>query len=433
MTYCKCGSRRRFLWAVILFLVCQYLQRDLWASRLVLQEAFDDDDGSFDTAAVSPASWELSPSPIKKSHVEEKSHADMHKDNHALLAKHVPVAHIQAAIQPIWPSDNDASGTVRDRSKLLFVHVFKTAGSTLRSFLIQFAARFPTQDLSYATITSCTGATVESLANANKNWKTCKIKEQLSRKGHFDVFRDKMPLNNSYVEQKLDILAGHFRLGVLDYGSSHQLGKAGQHRYLTFFRNAAAKFVSGRVYVKTQKGGGKLTVDSMVHGITKELKDRERKEKKDYHTKSFSYLLTPEQEVTRHKEHWSIAQKVSAVKQNLVHYNVSIGIVEEMGQSMRILQHIMDPKGLLPQALFDNYERPQAALTTQQGKRRQTMTDGKSFNVSPISTSAILKRLKEDPTTYNRLLDYVRYEQELTDFALELHRRQYQSLRSHAS
>ena len=49
----------------------------------------------------------------------------------------------------------------------------------------------------------------------------------------------------------------------------------------------------------------------------------------------------------------------------------------------------------------------------------------------PISSSAVLKRMQQDEQyqeTYQRLLEHVKYEQQVTDFAVQLHHRQYQAM-----
>lgn len=314
---------------------------------------------------------------------------------------------IQAAIQPLWTCHGKSSTVVE---KLLFVHVFKTAGSTMRSFFHNYANHCRRQ--SYATLTKCTN--VDSKRLASSSWSPCLLKDA-RKKGKYRHLNRK-PVRRTDLDYT--ILGGHFRLGLVDRLSNKPQQKQQRQqqfpnpkfRNLIFFRNAAVKYVSGKVYIKSQNPKKKKTITSseIIRGIQSEMKHAERLQK--YHSKYATYLLTPEQ---HHQSHnWTYAQQVHIMCQNLIDYNVTIGIVEEMSQSMEVLQHLMDPQhDVTP--LFVRYSQ----------------SNSSSRNISPISSHGILDQLqREDRDTYQRLLNYVKWEQEVTDFALALQQLQYEAM-----
>ena len=84
----------------------------------------------------------------------------------------------------------------------------------------------------------------------------------------------------------------------------------------------------------------------------------------------------------------------------------------------------MDPLGHIPE-LFAGYG----------GGHASNETKVKKHNMSPLSSESILEVIRRDhPTTFEDVMEFVKYEQQVTDFAVAFQKLQLQAideLRSH--
>jgi hypothetical protein len=184
------------------------------------------------------------------------------------------------------------------------------------------------------------------------------------------------------------------------------------HRHLVFVRNAALKYISGKVYIKKGRTEN-LTTDFIIRGLQKEVRHH-----KKHHSKYANYLLTPTQAHERKQKNWNYTQTTQVMMKNLVDFNVTIGVTDDMGSSINLLEAIMDPSGHVPD-LFIGY-----------GGGTGHETKIKKHNISPLASESILEIMKRDhPSTYNDLMEFVRYEQQVTDFAVAFQQLQLQALR----
>jgi len=102
----------------------------------------------------------------------------------------------------------------------------------------------------------------------------------------------------------------------------------------------------------------------------------------------------------------------------MVDFNVTIGVTDDMvGSSINILEGIMDPLGHVPD-LFAWYR----------GETSKS-TDTHKQNVSPVSTESILQTIQRDHRSlYEDLIEYVKYKQQVTDFAVAFQRLQLKAM-----
>merc|ERR1719223_2338835 len=91
-------------------------------------------------------------------------------------------------------------------SKIVFVHVFKTAGSTMRKFFIDYAKEC---SKSAIVIMRCTGGTTKSMRKGR--WRPCMVQYGVSREGDKLGKKDYVK-GAEYMEETIDIIAGHHRL-----------------------------------------------------------------------------------------------------------------------------------------------------------------------------------------------------------------------------
>jgi hypothetical protein len=206
-------------------------------------------------------------------------------------------------LTPLWKcSDPQVMSADGGRSKkIIFVHVFKTAGTSLRELLLKYALAC---HAGIGIVSECSGVSVETIESAiasNKNisqhkknvkWVNgfgtkrgtkCQVRA-ISRT------RQDITLNNLRMEQnqltQLDLLAGHLSLGVGAAFSTEE----DDVQYLTFFRNAVDKFISGIMYQKRDKHYSFQQIVELVH---KRVRGELKKHK--YREGYSAYLLTPQQ------------------------------------------------------------------------------------------------------------------------------------------
>ena len=346
------------------------------------------------------------------------------------------------------------------RNKLIFIHVFKTAGSTIRNF---FDAYSDWCFAGWAIIVGCATVDVDTIGSNRRKglsllhdeddiWNAtnpipgeppCCLKRTWNRTG---AKRWKMDVENRYVAQELDIIGGHLPLGVEDvWTNTAHLSSEVQNSigvtYLTFIRNAVDKLVSGTSY-KTKDP----TVDGVVDKIRTDVVEQYLA-RGEYQAKYGEYFITPRQKKEYAQQGVTLTAEESAVEQmaNLLEYNVIVGATERMSDSLHLLQSLIDEDGEATE-LFEefgmvssngasnetNNEKPK--LTEGMMKRADNFDTGRNkddgevplvINPSKLSTRSIVRKLKEDDRLFLDVLEFVRYEQQITDFALALHLRQF--------
>eukprot|EP00588_Corethron_pennatum_P008265 CAMPEP_0194285284 /NCGR_PEP_ID=MMETSP0169-20130528/29839_1 /TAXON_ID=218684 /ORGANISM="Corethron pennatum, Strain L29A3" /LENGTH=435 /DNA_ID=CAMNT_0039031373 /DNA_START=257 /DNA_END=1564 /DNA_ORIENTATION=+ len=319
------------------------------------------------------------------------------------------------AIAPLWKCSDEFALEAAD-TKFAFVHVFKTAGTAVNTFLKDYAVSC---GASFTKIISCTTLDADSV-KARGEWKECTVLKGVQRDGKSMGTDKNRNANQKMIEQSVDIVGGHFRLGTLDYLRSKD-GSKTKVRYLSYFRDAVAKYVSSIVYVKKPKNWSR---EQLVEFIKKEAKANAKAGK--YHVKYAEYLKTPwqfEGKLLKSRDiKWvnmgkEAEELAGLIIKNLVAYNVIIGITERMPDTLEVLQHVMDPAGEATEVFTKN------GMVDAKGKAKI-----KTSNVSPFSSSSIVEEVKKDAEAYAALVEYVKYEQMIYDFALEMHIKQHKAV-----
>jgi hypothetical protein len=316
------------------------------------------------------------------------------------------------SLDQMWQCKNED----RSSKKLVFVHVFKTAGSTIRSVLQAYSHQC---NAGLAIVVSCTSLSLESLGMRTV-WKNGKGKREgnlCSLKKAFGRGQDTLPIpsdksiNTSYIEQHVDILAGHLPMGS-DYGWKNNEGTQVEVMNLVFLRDATRKYVSGILFKNPT-----LTLDKAVRKI-KDFVTKERKASK-YYEKYSSYLITPEQKyqliskgVVLNRE-----QRVNLTMINLLEANVLVGIVERMPESLELMKHTMDRNHELKNMFEFFGMRDEHGNVQKQEKNKST-----------LSSSDVLAELRKDAAFFAIFEEYVKYDDKIYNFGLELHKRQYEAM-----
>jgi hypothetical protein len=200
------------------------------------------------------------------------------------------------------------------------------------------------------------------------------------------------------------------------------------------------RFISGILY---QQKTGKIKNDEKdldLYGTVNLIKKRVRgsRKKNTYWSKSMNYLLTPIQ--CENKSNLALSRQIAGmtseekrmdvkamtVIQNLMHYNVIIGMSENMAQSMTILRHVLvsehfsntDRRKMIDE-LFDKHILKKEDNDAQTHKINVSVRNG-------VSTELVLQELRKDKDFLPIFQEYVKYEQIIHEFALKMHMMQYE-------
>lgn len=336
-----------------------------------------------------------------------------------------------------------------------FVHVYKAAGSTLRDFFERYSLICRK---SWMVLISCTKVKSSSI-RANEDWEGCRVKQVVNGR-HVDLHsidgaRAERPyptVNNTILRDNFDIYGGHIQIGSGDYihgiPAADVLGQSPRVRHVVFLRDPMARFVSGIMY--EQKVGSIVTeddADESLKGTVALIKKRVRGSRKSnaYMTRSFRYLLTPFQDAANMtttdgrqiapEEDAAKAQTLAVIR-NLVHYNVIMGMAEQMDKSMIILRHALvsdryadDDLREYIDDLFGNYDNERSTEEKETEQYGMISRPKERFNLSErngVSTAVVLGELKKDDDFMQIFQEYVKFEWMIHDFACKMHEMQYE-------
>jgi hypothetical protein len=319
---------------------------------------------------------------------------------------------------------NSTSTTIQQ--KLAFVHIFKTAGSTIR-FIFQQYSKEKCIGQGWALITRCSHARAASIQSGTA-WKPCHLKEIVDRQGNHVKEPNDTTVTNKLLSQNVNMFGGHIQLGSGDYLEHSNV------RYMTFLRHPLSKLASAAAFTYQRDFGRPANIQVIVDKIKTQV--RERMAAGQHSNGFFSYLMTPDQTaaeaVPRQTPGRGWLEHVDIVKRNLVHYNVVCGLVENMPKSFEILAHILDSEQSL-QSFFRTaleFMTPAEDTTpngTSQSGRQQP---GMILNKSAFSTIHVLEELKKDEEFFELLKEHVKYEQMIYDFGVNMHNLQYSAISS---
>ena len=365
------------------------------------------------------------------------------------------------AIRPaLWTCGEDKSEVAIDpltNHKIIFsfVHVFKTAGSTMRDFFQKYSIIC---SKAWMLLIHCTGVDSSTIIS-NQDWKKCIVKQvdDARRIIHDDITMEKEirlfpKVNNTILRDSIDIYGGHFKIGTGDYifpssanATEYSTKSPSPVRHIVFLRNPLPRFVSGFLFKRRYQESESL--EATVKLIKEQI--CEERKKNQYWLGSLSYLLTPIQAHVRGRKmqqdngltraEQSAEVKARTAIQNLVKYNCIVGMTEAMEQSMSILRHVLVPDNMLNSDrkddinwLFDQYAPSDGKVNNKSDTNDdETSNKGVRINTSPfeedgVSTELVLNELSKDATFMQIFQEYVKYEKLITDYAWRMHQIQYE-------
>lgn len=325
-------------------------------------------------------------------------------------------------LDPLWTCTYDANHSTvaeweeeRNRNKLVFLHMWRSAGATIRALLRGYAYYC---GAGIATVNHCTDLGREYMegpdlwANARRGpdaLRFCVLDKAENRtKGR--VYHERIS-TAILQDNKIDILAGHLPLGCDEFWDDDN----GQHvntQFVVFLREPLEKFVSKVMFIHQHRN---LTVDEAVVLVNETVNNATFQGKK--HRESYSnYLITPEQHswIQREQVDWTFERRVNISLSNLSNKRVLVGIVERLPETMALLQYILDRNQEVT-SLFRFF-----SLNEKVSDIMRLTTKAK--------TEAVTRLIRNDSVMLAAMDEFLKFDHQIYDWGLQIHNRQVESL-----
>ena len=324
-------------------------------------------------------------------------------------------------LQPMWTC------SMKQRlssSKLIYLQVFRSGGSTIRALLkvyrslchVGIATVSHCLDLGYPSIVtplenqSSTSTWYNSASQSPHFMSECQLTELEERNGtrHEINLKISNPLSTYTLEKHgVDILAGRLPLGSGAFWTDAASNRRVDARYLIFFRDPLSRFVSQ--FLTSPPRNKNHTLSVLLSNMYSRV--RTRMAQGEHQERLSNFLITPEQRYWAEQEsvQWNLDRQVNLSKSNLVQNNVVVGILERLRQSLQLVQHVIDGENQLSTA-FKTF-----SSTT-------GINSIASFNMkqSRERTKAVVQAIQANATFQAMMDEYLQYEYEIYNFALYL-------------
>jgi len=325
-------------------------------------------------------------------------------------------------LEPLW-----TCSLQERRRKLVFLHLSRSAGSTIRSILRAYASYCKA---GIAFVSHCIDLAHDHTIRGDEQWingkgswaigQNCWLTFLANRTG--DTVVESRPhafaptvTRDLLLDQAVDILSGQLPLGSGQYWTTRDDASNGSDppksdtQYVVFFRRPLERFISEFLFRIPESDN--ISVDQAVLRIT-EMVACARSEGL-YRDKYSSYFITPKQKswVEREMIDWSAERRLNLTLRNLSKGRVMFGIVERLPESIEMLQYLLDRDNEIPSlSEYFTSEKHLNKIASQ---------------VSPNRTKAISQRIQKDASLSSMVDEYLKYEIKIYSFALECHKKQY--------
>jgi len=300
------------------------------------------------------------------------------------------------------------------KTKFIFVHIFKTAGSTMRYLFQEYAKKCHS---GIATVIQCSRVTANSI-DKGKEWiseeqgddtksQKCKLKRYMYRSG--EEVKKARTIQKWFLDEHIDILAGHVSLGAgYNWKVEQNPDIPAKIQYVAFFRENTMRTISGFIYNMKHLLGNEIkkkdvTLEYFVRVCKREIARRVSEGFSQVYSK---YLSTPQQRRNPTYAKLDAASKANLAMKNILQHKVLIGIVEKMPQSIEMLHHFMDG-GSEVKSLFADISETRMNPSTK------------------ITTSSVVTEMKRDNKFMGIMNEYLKYDNIIYDFANRVHDEQY--------
>jgi hypothetical protein len=324
-----------------------------------------------------------------------------------------------AALERMWTCSDPGIPPEGRPKKLVYLHISRVAGMTVRAMLRAYADYC---NASIALVSHCLDLGLEFMqgddywANgrgSRRAGQNCFMSYAVNRTGSQTDFAPvTTAVTTAFLENNIDILAGNIPLGSDQYW----MDSRGEHvdvQYVVFVRDPMHKFVSEVLYANRMRN---LTVGDAVDLIGTYISNQLALGR--YHEKYSGQLITPEQKnwATVNGVLWSPDRRTNLTLANIANKEILVGITERMPQSVQLLEFVIDMEEEVP-SLFKFFGTDERLL-----KRGRSGTKN--------MTEPVIVRIRNDAIMLGLLKEYLKFEDRIYDYALQLHERQHRWFQS---
>lgn len=340
-------------------------------------------------------------------------------------------------LQPIWScvkkmneSFVPVNNSFVDReTKLVFVHISRSAGYTIRALLRGYSSFC---NAGITLVNQCADLGIEFMSG-NDSWsngkgshaagRTCWLASAVPRGEARQLLEVSTPSlsTSSLTDMNIDIVAGSVPIGCLDKLHNNE-GKPSNVMYIVFFRDPLSLLVSELLSkMKQIRGGPNFSVDEAVSQISLFVDERMKSKYNSlrYYEKYSNYLLTPTQKawVEREGVDWTPERRVNLTLRNLYDRNVLVGIVDNMSQSLSIISFALD-KTDKAEKLFRFFSS------------EETLSKVTNHLISKKLTETVIRQILLDDKLSIKMDEYLQYAKVIYDHALQIHANQLETVNS---
>jgi hypothetical protein len=329
------------------------------------------------------------------------------------LLSFVPNYERMGHIEPLW-SCSDYVERPRERvKKLIFLHVKRAGGTTVRALLRAYAYMC---HASFVTIGRCENLGREFL-DGEENWsnvygsvpnagRPCLLSWSENRSGHVLSEGQGRVSTDFLMKNEIDIVSGTVPYGC-DESWQDKDGQQVEAQYVVLLREPLAKYVSEFLYEHRMLN---LTVSESVPLIRRRI--QEEAANGTYHNVYAKFLITPAQKswMTFERVPWTNERKLNLSLSNMVNENMVVTIMENMPQSFVLLQYLLDGVREVPNIFryFTTMEKINEPLAINYMNR----------------TRDVLTALRSDEQLMRVLRELLKYEQTIYDWGVRVHEAQ---------
>lgn len=319
-------------------------------------------------------------------------------------------------LEPLWTCSDYARRPRERHRKLVFIHVRRAGGATIRALLKAYAFMC---HAAFASVGRCVDLGREYL-DGEENWMNsmgsrrsglaCLLSWAENRSGH-SLIEGFGRVNSEFLRKhEIDILSGELPLGC-DESWMSKAGNQVSAQYVTLIRDPVTKYISEFMFEHRERN---LTSADAISLIRQRI--RNQSAHGEYHNVFSNHFVSPAQKSWMSFEHvpWTEERKVNLSLSNLVNNHVAVLILERLPESLVILQSLID-----------------GDLDVSNLFRFFVTTDkiAKTLRINANNrTSAILHDLQSDPLVMSQLEEILKYERQIYDWGVAVHEAQLRRL-----
>jgi hypothetical protein len=324
--------------------------------------------------------------------------------------------------------DHETYPTGERKRKLVFLHMSRTGGSTIRGLLKAYGAKCR---VNVAAVSRCVDLNLRTMKYADiwrngrdsyASGQSCFLTHVSNRTDDTKLRTKGKSLTDVSVSSarlqamQIDVLMGRLSIGSDEYWYTTDTRgnqKPASAQYVAFLRDPLERYVSD--IMSQTPHSGTLSIKEAVAAVFAAALDTSKRGR--YLVHYSNYLISPQQKawVEDHSVFWTPERRVNLTLRNLASQNVIVGLVERMADSIKLLSHILDKDD-------EAVEMFQFFSASDNVK--------KLANVATKNrTMAIAETIRRDMSMSLVIEEYLKHDRLIYDFAIRQHEAQMNQLR----